>query len=142
MRALTFKNANIFFPDFMEMLMNFVTIYKLPDLLFQFRTFSKFSKPVDTRQISRIDNQAKFLESNIDNLDNQTKWLGKSVRISRYVDRLFRKPDWPRRHHDKQNLAARYTVWKQYEEIEIENFEKIYKSSKILRKFRRNVRKL
>ncbi len=34
------------------------------------------------------------------------------------------------------------TFWKQYEEIKIRNFEKIYKSSTVLRKFRRNARKI
>ncbi len=46
-----FSALLFFFPNFLEILTIFPTIYKLPDLFFKFLTFSKvskFFKPVDT----------------------------------------------------------------------------------------------
>ncbi len=38
----------VFFSNFLEILVNFLTIYKLPNLLLKFLNFFKFSKPVNT----------------------------------------------------------------------------------------------
>ncbi len=58
-----FKYVTLFFPNFWEILVSFLTIYKLFDLLLKFLTFSKFSKLVDT-----ITDSKKILSELLRNL--------------------------------------------------------------------------